>query len=282
MSRSLHPFSTCAVAAALILGLAAPAALAENANPERPSEAWAEIREELYGDKQISDGAGLIAIDAPYRAHDAAIVPIRIDVTPAASEQTRKLLLIVDENPMPIAAEMDIGPGLGKRFSITTRVRVNAYSNVRAVVELADGSLRQVARYVKASGGCSAPALKDADQAIANIGKMKLRLFNPKTQALAADDASVAEAQIMVRHPNYSGFQIDQVTQLHVPAEFVDLLEVSQGGELVFRMTGGISLSEDPSFRFTYRRNGAETLNVSMTDSEDRVFNKSFAIKSHI
>ncbi|MBX2854249.1 MAG: quinoprotein dehydrogenase-associated SoxYZ-like carrier [Rhodobacteraceae bacterium] len=280
--RKSQTLSRLALIGVLALSVGTTSAIAQDANPEKPSQAWEEIREELYGDQTVTDGAGLLTIDAPYRAHDAAIVPIRIDVTPAADEEARKLLLIVDENPMPVAAEMDLGPGLGERFSITTRVRVNAYSNVRAVIEMADGSLRQVARYVKASGGCSAPALKDADQTIASIGKMKLRLFKPEMMALAADDPSVAEAQIMVRHPNYSGFQIDQVTQLHVPAEFVDLLEVIQGEELVFRLTGGISLSEDPSIRFTYLRNGADTLNVNMTDSEDRVFSKSFAIKSHI
>ena len=280
--RSSLSLSRLACTGILALGIGGLSAQAQNANPEKPSQAWEEIRQELYGEQIVADGSGLLTIDAPYRAHDAAIVPIRVDVSPAAGEQARKLLLIVDENPMPIAAEMDLGPGLGESFSISTRVRVNAYSNVRAVVEMADGSLRQIARYVKASGGCSAPALKDADQTLASIGKMKLRLFKPDMMALAPDDPSIAEAQIMVRHPNYSGFQIDQVTQLHVPAEFVDLLEVHQGEELVFRMTGGISLSEDPSFRFTYRRNGADSLNVNMTDSEHRVFSKSFAIKSHI
>ena len=45
--------------------------------------------------------------------------------------------------------------------AISTRVRVNSYTNVHAVAELSDGKLYVVKTYVKASGGCSAPAVKD-------------------------------------------------------------------------------------------------------------------------
>jgi sulfur-oxidizing protein SoxY len=44
-------------------------------------------------------------------------------------------------------------------------------------VELSDSKLYFVKTYVKASGGCSAPAAKNADEAIANLGQMKFRVF---------------------------------------------------------------------------------------------------------
>ncbi len=40
---------------------------------------------------------------------------------------------------------------------ISTRVRVNSYTDVHAVAELSDGKLYMIKIYVKASGGCSAP-----------------------------------------------------------------------------------------------------------------------------
>ena len=43
---------------------------------------------------------------------------------------------------------------------ISTRVRVNNYTDVHAVAELSDGKLYMTKTYVKASGGCSAPATK--------------------------------------------------------------------------------------------------------------------------
>mgnify|MGYP002150436774 CR=1 FL=1 len=50
---------------------------------------------------------------------------------------------------------------------IETRVRVDAYSHVRAIAEASDGQLYAVTRFVKASGGCSAPAGSDAQAAAA-------------------------------------------------------------------------------------------------------------------
>ncbi len=37
-------------------------------------------------------------------------------------------------------------------------------------------------------------------------------------------------------------------------------------------MTGGISISEDPNFRFTYAGGGDETLEVTASDTEGKVF----------
>ena len=51
----------------------------------------------------------------------------------------------------------------------------------------------------------------------------------------------------MIRHPNNSGLQMDQVTRLYVPAYFVRELRVWQGDDLVLSMDGGISISEDPT-----------------------------------
>ena len=56
--------------------------------------------------------------------------------------------------------------------TISTRVRVDSYTNVRAIAELNDGSLHMAVQFVKAAGGCSAPALKDKEKAFATFGKM--------------------------------------------------------------------------------------------------------------
>lgn len=81
----------------------------------------------------------------------------------------------------------------------------------------------------------------------------------------------------MIRHPNYSGLQRDQTTQLFIPAHFIDTLEVRQGDEPLFSMTGGISISENPSFRFAYTDNGAPSLTVHATDTEGNVFVRDLA-----
>ena len=127
-------------------------------------------------------------------------------------------------------------------------------------------------RYVRAAGGCSAPASKDAAAALEALGQMKMRWFD--------DDAPASgqrrEAQVMLRHPNYSGLQRDQITLLYIPPHFVDTLEVRQGDEVLFSMTGGISISEDPTFRFAYTDAGSGELSVVATDTEGRRFEGAF------
>ncbi len=244
-------------------------------NPLKPSETWDEMRVDVVGDREILDGSAFLEIDAPYRAHDAATVPITIRETADSDKDFVKLTFIVDENPAPIAAEFEFGPSYGD-LDMETRMRVNAYSNVRALAETKDGEIYMVGKYVKASGGCSAPAMKDADAANAGIGKMKLRFFDPIEDAPKASGTR-REAQVMVRHPNYSGLQMNQLTQLFIPAYFVDEIEVMQGDQLVMKMTGGISISEDPSFRFKYIENGAGKLTVKAKDTDGEVYEREFA-----
>jgi sulfur-oxidizing protein SoxY len=86
------------------------------------------------------------------------------------------------------------------------------------------------------------------------------------------------EAQVMLRHPNYSGLQRDQVTHLFIPPHFVDRIEVRQGEDLLFTMMGGISISEDPSFRFTYVENGTGGLSLNATDTRGGTFEGDFPL----
>ncbi len=170
---------------------------------------------------------------------------------------------MIDDNPVPVAAAFKFGDNAGVSM-ISTRVRVNSYTNVHAVAELSDGRLYVVKTYVKASGGCSAPAAKNADEAIAQLGQMRFRVFGkPAGMTVSAP----REAQVMIRHPNNSGLQRDQVSLLYIPAQFVDELGVWQGDALLFSMEGGISISEDPHFRFTYLPNGATTFKVEAKDT---------------
>ncbi|HEY2136856.1 MAG TPA: quinoprotein dehydrogenase-associated SoxYZ-like carrier, partial [Xanthobacteraceae bacterium] len=178
----------------------------------------------------------------------------------------RSITLVIDHNPSPVAATFGVGPGVAM---ISTRVRINSYTNVHAVAELSDGALYVTQTYVKASGGCSAPAAKDAQEAKANLGQMKFRQFAmPKPQPAS----SPREAQIMIRHPNNSGLQMDQITHLYVPLFIVSDLRVWQGDQLVLSMDGGISISEDPNIRFSYRPNGAAAFRVEAKDTENHVY----------
>ena len=262
----LRPLLCLGLALATVaLPLAALAA--DDANPMIEGGSWAEIQVDVIGDVALQDGSAMFAVEAPYRASDAATVPVVIRQTDPAV-RIEKLTLVIDENPSPVAATISFGPAMAP-LDFETRVRVNQYSNIRVLAETAGGVFMN-GRYVKASGGCSAPATKDPEEAVAAMGQMKLRLFAPAPQQSTAR----REAQVMIRHPNYSGLQRDQVTHLFVPAHFISELEVWQGDEQLFRLDGGISISENPVFRFSYDDNGAPTLRIHAVDTEGNVFDR--------
>lgn len=247
--------------AALALAAARPLMAAESGDP------WPDVARDAFNGRPLIDGTGLIAIEMPARAEDAAIVPVTLRSTLPASDKRvlKTFTLVIDENPSPVAATFKVGPGV---TMISTRVRVDSYTNVHAVAELSDGQLYVVQTYIKASGGCSAPMAK-GDEDKPKIGQMRFRQFAPSSAGTAGD---VREAQIMVRHPNNSGLQRDQVSLLYIPLLIVRELRVWQGDELALEMDGGISISEDPNIRFSYRPNGAATFRAEVVDTDGHVF----------
>lgn len=238
---------------------------AQGARAQAPAQpdAWPMLAEQIFPGRTLQDGTAVIAIDAPYRAEDAAVVPIMLRTL----RPVRKITLVIDANPSPLAATFT--PGQGSHVdTIATRVRVEDYTNMRAIAELGDGSLYMSKRFVKAAGGCSAPALTMTADNVP-LGTMHLRLFPAKT-------GKEPEAQLMIRHPNYSGMQMNQLTRLYIPAKFVQTLHIWQGEQLLLTAETGISISENPSFRFDYRPNGAKMFRVEAVDSTGNKFRADF------
>ncbi len=256
--QAISALRTAVFAAGLVLATGAPA-FAQSA---QPPQLWPSLVERIFQNRPMSPGGEYVSLRAPKETYEAAIVPMTITLEKPAA-LVRQVTLVIDQNPAPMAATFMIGPRSGLTM-ISTRVRVNDYTNVHAVAESADGSLHVVELFVKAAGGCSAPSAKNMDEIAANMGKMKFR----EIPAADLGSARRREAQIMIRHPNHSGLQMDQGTGKYIPARYVDHLVVKQGEDLIFEMTGGISISEDPNFRFTYVPNGAKMLSVEVHDSE--------------
>jgi sulfur-oxidizing protein SoxY len=261
--------------AVALTGAGAGLAHAQTASPaaDQPSEeTWNSIKGDIFKNRPIEDGTGLVVLDAPRRAEDSALVPMgmRINLNGEDKRTLRAFTLVIDENPAPVAGTFTIGPHAGVT-AISTRVRVNSYSYVRLIAELSDGKLYGVKAYVKASGGCSAPAASNADAARSELGKMKFRTFRSEVETLP-------EAQFMLRHPQNSGLQMDQLTRLYIPPFFIDNLKIWQGDELVLAMDGGISISEDPNIRFNYKPNGAASFRVEAVDTSKHIFRDEWTI----
>jgi sulfur-oxidizing protein SoxY len=255
--------------AGLLLAMQFGAGFAAAATPDS-YDPWPGLVQDIFKNRAMNDGAGVVTIEMPYRAEDAAIVPVtlRAVLPPGDTRRILAITLVIDQNPAPMAARFELGPDASVS-EISTRVRVNNYTDVHAVAELSDGQLYVTKTFVKASGGCSAPAAKNLEEAKGKLGQIRFRQF---ARSGEGPSSGAREAQIMIGHPNNSGLQMDQVTQLYVPAFFINELHVWQDDSLVLSMEGGISISEDPNIRFTYIPNGAKRIRVEAKDTEGHVF----------
>ena len=230
---------------------------------------WKDLQHAIFGSRPMEDGSGFIKIDAPARALDAALVPLSL--TLAADKPVTGLYLVIDDNPSPLAAHFAFG-SKADPHELKLRVRIDQYTNMHAVIETGDGKLYEAARFIKAAGGCSAPAGADDLEALKDLGQMKLRLVG----GFATDKP--VEATLMVRHPNFNGMQMNQVTRNYTPARFIQSVDVAYNGGQVFHLDSDISLSTDPVITFGFVPGEKGALTVTVKDSNNASWEHSFEL----
>ena len=278
---SLFRARRSALGAALLatLGSAAFGQAKSAENPES-SAIWQKVRASLFQSRPITTvtataSDAMLQLETPVRAEDAAVVPIaiRTRAPQAGGKRIDKVYLIIDNNPSPISAIFQFTP-LSGRADIETRVRIDEYTHVRAIAETSDGQLFMTTRYLKAAGGCSAPPGKDAQAALASLGRMKFRIEPGANADLSGDlrGNQPVLAQLMISHPNNSGLAMDQVSRLFTPPHFVRQVRVTYGGELVMSADVDFSISENPNFRFYFLPKGGGELKAEVIDSNDLKF----------
>jgi sulfur-oxidizing protein SoxY len=266
------------LAAALGAGGAAHAEIQSGDNPEA-NPVWQKVRASLFQARPIAAATDdVISLEAPTRAEDAAIVPIaiRTRLSQAAARRIDKVYLIIDNNPSPISAIFQFTP-LSGRADIETRVRIDEYTHVRAIAETNDGKLYMTTRFLKAAGGCSAPPGKDAQSALASLGRMKFRVEAAPGATGAAREPVLA--QLMISHPNNSGLAMDQVSRLFTPAHFVRTVKISYAGQPVMSADVDFSISENPNFRFYFVPTGDGELKAEVIDSNDLRFESALSYR---
>jgi len=246
------------------------------AAPALAGSAWDDIRPHVFGARVLNPAGDVVQLSAPTRPEDQRAVPIAVEAGFKDGRTVRAVTLIVDENPTPVAAVFDIG-GARDHLKLATKLRLNAATDVRAIVEASDGQLYMADRFVKFAGGqasCSAPPQGNPQEIAANMGKMTLE---PLAKPAAATPVTPS-ARLTINHPNHTGMVLDQLTLLYVPLRIVTELEVMQGEERVLSMTGSMTMSQNPTIDFDYRSNGAETMRVLARDSDGASWEKSFPI----
>ena len=254
-------------------------AMAANASAD---ETWKGLAGALFPHQTMTEDGTIIKLGTPLSAEDAAVVPVTLhmnytDPNLPVNDPSRvkKVTLIIDENPSPVAAVFEFGPKAGVS-KIETRVRVNQNTKVHAVAETIGGKYYVSESFVAAAGGCSAPGggMDTADGP--PLGTIRVRAIKPE---YVSNDSQRKEAVVMIKHPNNTGMQMDQETHLYIPARYIETLRISQGGGLIFAVTGGISISENPNFRFDYIADGSGKVDVSASDTKGTKFAKGGAVE---
>ena len=245
------------IARAAVGGL--PSAAHTDSSPE-----WENLRGKLFGTRPIMAGSGKVQLIVPLRAAYGASVPVKIVSGLAQKPElfVKRIVVLVDKNPSPVAAVLDLTTEVGQA-DFETRLRVDEYSHIRVISELSTGELHMDSRYVKVSGGCSAPPNRDQ---LHNLGKTVFKL--PADVKLDAPTA----ADVQVVHPNDTGFELNNLTVMFIPPHFVRSLKVSYDGRRVFDAELDFSISENPSFRFNFVPHGAGVLKAEVEDSKEGHF----------
>jgi sulfur-oxidizing protein SoxY len=220
------------------------------------------LKQQYFPGKDIQESDDVIEMEAPYRAEDPALVPIKIisKIAQSNDEYIKKIMLFIDKNPYPYVGEFEFTPLSGKA-DIAMRVRVNTYSYIRAVAEMNNGKLYMTKKFVKASGGCSAPIGADMDAAMKRLGKMKFRLDG----GIKAGKPTLA--QLLISHPNVTGMQMNQVTRFIQKSHFVEKITITYNGEPILTAKTDIAISADPNFRFYFVPEKPGILKAEVTDT---------------
>ncbi len=254
------------VAAALSVSFCVPHARASS-DSDAAAQRWAELSKALFNGRSAVDQAGWVSIDAPVRAMDSALVPITLTLSP--DKPIKALYVVVDENPSPEAAHIVFGPA-ALRGALTLRVRVDQYTNIHVVAETPDGKLVSSERFIKAAGGCSAPGAEAPAQALQEAGRMKIRLH---------DEPGGAQAELLIRHPNFNGMQMDQLTRNYTPARYINSIDIAYNGQQVMHMDTDISLASDPAIGFGFKSDGEGKLSVDVADTSHAKWHQDFAVQ---
>lgn len=264
----MNHWCSAVVAGLLALALQCPAATLQPTDDPAASEVWLKVRTSLFEGRPVQPApAGWLQLEVPARAVDAAVVPLAMRATLPEGQHVARLILVIDANPSPISGLFRF-PLAPARAELQTRVRVDAYSWVRAIVETTDGRLYGTTKFVKASGGCSAPAGGDAAEAMAGMGRMNLRIDG------RPEGPEPVTLQLAIRHPNHSGMAMDQASRQFTPSHFVRTVNVTVDGKPVFEADVDFSISENPNFRFpvTTPLPAQGQVRVSVLDSQGRQY----------
>lgn len=229
---------------------------------------WGRLQKQYFADKKLEE-SDAISIKAPVRAESGAQVPFEFSVEYPNNEgqYIKSVSVIADTNPVPMVAIYHFTPESGKA-AVNTRIRMESDAYVHVVAETSDGRFLMNKVPIKAAGGCGGSVSGDESIARQSAGKMKLSVKPGVANELST-------AHLLIKHPMFTGLQMDLVSQGYRPAFFINKIVAKFNGQVVFDADTFIGLSEDPNLQFPFKADKPGTLTVDISDNEGKVFSTS-------
>src|SRR3990172_13406688 len=63
---------------------------------------WPALQKDIFGARTVTENTAVVTLEAPYRAEDAALVPLTVRIPAGVAERARELTLLIDNNPAPV------------------------------------------------------------------------------------------------------------------------------------------------------------------------------------
>ena len=124
-----------------------------NLGPEEPVDM---TMKRLFGTRAIKPAGEAVKLELPLIAENGAVVPVAVEVTTpmTAAAYVKSVYIVSDKNRRPMNAKFNLTPAMGQAY-VATNLRLGESTDVRAIVEMSDGTLLMARREVKVTvGGC--------------------------------------------------------------------------------------------------------------------------------
>jgi sulfur-oxidizing protein SoxY len=245
----------------------------DHAFAEASDQLWPALKESFFAGKTI-EPASFIKLEGPKRAESGAQVPITLTInkSPNEPDAITKVYVIVDANPIPLAAIYHFTALSGKP-QLATRIRMETDSYIHAVGETADGRLFMAAIPIRAAGGCGGLVDGDDTAIRAAAGKIKLNVEAP------VKFGEPTAATFHIKHPMFTGLQRDLASGGFKPAFYIQKVAFTHNNQPVMHADFAVGVSEDPYLRFQYLPAGPGSLEVKADDNEGKSFTQAIEVK---
>jgi thiosulfate oxidation carrier complex protein SoxZ len=217
-----------------------------------------------FGAPTLADGQ--IEIVMPEFSDSGKSVPMDIFVPCAmtAEAHPRVVRVYAARNPRPRVVAFYFTPECGEA-RISTRIRVDAFQDVVAIVEMADGSRFQGVRRVDVTYGACEDAV--ANDQFPPGWAPSIRISVPERVAAG----EIFPVRTIINHPMETGFRHNQ-SGLLIPVRIAEQFRCRVGDRTLFSADLEPAIATNPYFAFSLRLQESAELTFEWIDTTGEVY----------